>query len=204
VTTSKGWRLREAKPKPDEAADGADGGQKARRPGPRPERFRLSCRDLPTVLGVAARHGLPAPKTVENVGNTAWEAGGAWPADYTTDDITDFIDGMVAAHDPMPGPATPDDDGMSAEEVWGSTWSPPPRTGTDRQAAAAVVCGIELTAGEVEEFERAKAAGALEVGPWVPLGSRVEEAWRRWCDEQGLPANVREVQTGTASCRIAW
>jgi hypothetical protein len=56
------------------------------------------------------------------------------------------------------------------------------------------VAGIKLDATEAALFAQAVAVGELVVTPDLPVGSPVEAAWRRWCEQGGRPCRVREVR----------
>jgi hypothetical protein len=193
-----GWLL-EARPAPRGRCQPVTSCRKWALPGKQASDWRttknlqaLCAREAETYLHVFMEFGVRPLSVDKDAGEFAFRINWRVPEGWNTDDIERFEDALARAQDPLPRPATPDDDGLSAEAIWGD-WSPPPRSGIDRQAPAAVVAGIELSVGELEELKRAQAAGFLETGPWLPLGSRVPEAWKRWCDEQGLPANVKEV-----------
>ena len=155
----------------------------------------LCAREAESYLRVFAEFGVQPLSVEKDAGEFAFRINWRVPENWSTDDIERFEDALVAAQDPMPAPATADDDGLSAEEIWGH-WSPPARPVPDHEAPVVEVCGVPLNHGEAEEFEAAKDAGVLVVGPWSPLNSRVPEAWRRWCEQEHRPHVVREVKEG--------
>jgi hypothetical protein len=180
ITTSRAWRMA-PRPKSD-----------WRRAGP------ARAREVKTVLGVFAGAGVRPDAVKEDVGQFAWSVDWHLPEGWNVAAAERFEEVLADAEDPL-RPQEPDDDGMTADDSWG-VWGPPGRPVPDHEATAAVVCGVELSAGELEVFEEAKAAGELIVGPWTPLGSRVVEAWRRWCEQEHRPHRVREVSgEGVAS-----
>jgi hypothetical protein len=73
-----------------------------------------------------------------------------------------------------------------APEVYSVEESPPESLGLS-------VCGVWLQGPEAAAFERARAGGELALTPDVPLGSPIEEAYRRWCAQAGVACRVREV-----------
>jgi hypothetical protein len=61
------------------------------------------------------------------------------------------------------------------------------------------VAGIKLDATEAALFAQAVAGGELVVTPDLPVGSPVEAAWRRWCEQSGRPHRVRELNPSPAT-----
>jgi hypothetical protein len=53
------------------------------------------------------------------------------------------------------------------------------------------VCGLELNEIEAGIFCRAVSLSRLDVERWLPINSRVPEAFRRWCRENGRECIVK-------------
>ncbi len=59
---------------------------------------------------------------------------------------------------------------------------------------ARLVCGVSLTEWEATWFDEALGKGTLVVEACMPVHSGVYEAWRRYCEQEGMPHRTEESQ----------
>jgi hypothetical protein len=61
------------------------------------------------------------------------------------------------------------------------------------EATPRTVCDVAIDAAEAFVFEQAQVAGEMLLPAWMPLASPLSEAWRRWCEESGMPCRARQL-----------